>query len=326
MILGEGQIMSQVKAAQRAAQEAGTQGPVLEQLFKLALNCGKRVRTETDMAKRAVSVSSAAVEMARQILGPLNQRAIAVIGAGKMARICVKHLLSDEGSGPVVMVNRTGERVEEFLKNKLPNSHRLKTGLNFADRYHLVAASDLVIVSTSAPEYLLEADELKKHAAERQCLIVDISVPRNVDPEIANLEGYTLRDSDHLIELVNKNLAEREALVSDAERIIFESLGDFQGWQRSLLVAPTIRGLRRKIESIRAEHMKKSARPGDAVDSSQPDDLENVSRAIVNQILHHPTVQLKATSDYTMLKQQAETLRTLFNLDVLAEPASITQD
>jgi glutamyl-tRNA reductase len=253
MILGEGQIMSQVKGALKCAQEAGTIGPTLDRIFEQALNCGKRVRTETQMARRAVSVSSAAVELVRQLTADLADKSVLVIGAGKMGRICAKHLLSDEGSGPLLMINRTSERVDEFAQNRLPNAEKLKLGLNFDDRYQLAAAADAVIVSTSAPDFVLDSTQFSAvHTGKTMC-IVDISVPRNVDPAIGELPGVQLFHTDDLAEIVDKNLAEREALVSQAEEIIFQTLDEYHAWQRSLLVVPTIAGLRRKIESIRAE-------------------------------------------------------------------------
>ena len=317
MVLGEGQIMAQVKTAYKHALEAGTAKSVLGQLFQIALSCGKRVRTETTLGRRAVSVSSAAIELAREVMGPLTQCTSLVVGAGNMAQISAKHLLSDNGAGRVLMVNRTSERLEHFSANKLPNKERLQLGLSFADRQQLVAASDLVIVSTSAPSFLITKTELAKHwRGSKKLCIVDISVPRNVDPQVAELEGVSLFHADDLARVVNANLAEREALTADAEKLIFESLGEFEDWQRSLLVAPTITELRKKIEAIRAEHLIKHESKGHMDQGTQ---LEELSRALINQILHHPTTQLKSTSDYQLLKQQAEALRRLFKLDVFAK-------
>ena len=317
MVLGEGQIMSQVKSAFKHALETGTAGPILGQLFQLALTCGKRVRSETSMGKRAVSVSSAAVELAKEIIGSLKDKATLIVGAGKMAQICGKHILAEPGDGPVVMLNRTTERIEHFAGNKLPNKDRLKLGLSFEDRHQITAASDLTIVATSAPRFLIDAQELKKHSTGKTITIIDISVPRNVDPAVREIPGVRLFDADDLIGVVNKNLAEREALVDEAEGIVYEVLSSFHDWERSLLVAPTITELRKKIEAIRAEHLIKIDRKAaNNVDGSK-DEFEDLSRALINQILHHPTTQLKSTSDYHLLKQQAEALRKLFNLDIL---------
>jgi glutamyl-tRNA reductase len=325
MILGENQIMGQLKSAHQIALTAGTAGPVLDFLFKSALNCGKRVRTETNMGRRAVSVSSAAVELGRNVLGGLEDRKIVVVGAGKMAQICTKVLLNEPGTGSVFMLNRSKERLRSFMLNKLANKHRLEIGFDYTDRHRLAASAELVVVATSAPDFVLTAEELgaaRKGQEVKKLCIVDISVPRNVDPSIAKLPGVELRHSDDLINLVQMNLAEREALVADSEEIVFETLDEFHAWQRALLVVPTITGLREKIESIRLEQMAKSRTNKNCDDTvDEKHQLEEISRAIVNQILHHPTVQLKATRDYEILRQQAEALRTLFSLDPLGSPA-----
>ena len=319
LVLGEGQIMSQVKTAQRQAQEAHTAGPLLGQLFQAALACGKRVRSETTLGRRAVSVSSAAIELAREIIGPLADTTALVIGAGQMSQICAKHLLADNGAKTVVMLNRSEERLAQFASNNLPNKEKIKLGLSFDERHQLVAASDLVVVSTSAPNLLITKKEYEKYTRGRKVCIIDISVPRNVDPELANVPGVTLFHADDLVQVVNKNLAEREALTCEAEKIVFDSLSEFHAWERSLLVAPTITDLRKKIEAIRTEHLVKHERKQDAGETPRKDEFEELSRALINQILHHPTTQLKSTSDYLSLKRQAEALRTLFNLDILVQ-------
>jgi glutamyl-tRNA reductase len=328
MVLGEGQIMSQVKSAYKSALEAGTSGPVLDYLFKQALNCGKRVRSETTMGRRAVSVSSAAIELAKNVMGPLKERTVVVIGAGKMAQICTKLLLSETGQGPIYLLNRSKERIERFLQNSLPNRHRLVTGLDFNQRHKIVSLADLVIVSTSAPHYLLSERDLLDQKCQKELCIVDISVPRNVEPSIGQYASVQLFHADDLSAIVSKNLSEREALVSQAQRILFETLDEFQAWQRSLLVVPTIAGLREKIEAIRQEQMAKSSygQSMQASNVSGQQHIEEISRAIVNQILHHPTVQLKATKDYEILRQQAEALRTLFRLDTLKVNSTATTD
>jgi len=323
MVLGEGQIMAQVKEAHQKALTAGTAGTVLDQLFKLALSCGKRVRSETTLGRRAVSVSSAAVELARETGKPLEGD-ITVLGAGNMAQLCLKHLLKDKRARSVRIANRSSEKLSGFQGSDLKGKERLVTTGNFDDRFQLAASSSLTVVATSAPGFLLTYDEFLAArlalSPAKNCLIIDISVPRNVDPRIGEIEGVTLKHADDLASIVTRNMEERVALVSEAEAIIFESFDEFHTWQRSRIVVPTIAGLREKIEAIRIEEISKGGfdmqRPSNC---KQKEEAENVSRAIVNQILHHPTVQLKATKDYQVLKQQAEALRTLFNLDPLEE-------
>ena len=318
LVLGEGQVLAQVKNAHRQALDAGTAGPLLAQLFQSALACGKRVRSQTAIGRRAVSASSAAIELAREALGSLAECRALVIGAGQMSQICAKYLLAESGAREVIMLNRSRERLDIFAQNNLPNKKKLNLGFSFAERHQLAAASDLVIVSTSAPDYLITRRELAGLSLARQICIVDISVPRNVDPEVANLPGVTLFHTDDLAQVVSKNLSEREALTGDAEKIVFELLHEYNAWERSLIVAPTITELRNKIESIRAEHLIKNEHKLGESQSGRRDQFEELGRALINQILHHPTTQLKSTSDYLVLKQQAEALRTLFNLDTFS--------
>ncbi|MBZ0185970.1 MAG: glutamyl-tRNA reductase [Candidatus Obscuribacterales bacterium] len=320
MILGEGQIMSQVKGAHQAALAAGTAGPVLDHLFKLALNCGKRVRSETTLGRRAVSVSSAAVELSRELIGPLKGQDVTVIGAGKMAQICIKHLVSGKASANVTVVNRSKGKFGGCSTDN-SSAPALATA-DFKERHQTAASASLVIVATSASQYLLTFKELLEARSNKgfessKTLIIDISVPRNVDPRVAEIDGITLKHADDLKDIVKKNIAERESLVGEAEGIIFATLDEFDNWQRSRLVVPTIAGLREKIEAIRREHMSRNLEDPVLSGCSDGKRVEEVSRAIVNQILHHPTVQLKATRDYQVLKQQAEALRTLFSLDPL---------
>lgn len=313
MVLGEGQIMSQVKAAHQAALTAESAGSTLDSLFKFALNCGKKVRSETSMGRRAVSVSSAAVELAKSLLGNLQDKTIVVIGAGKMGQICLKLLLSDRGSIKVYVANRSPERIEKFLANNIRNLDRLNVIHDFSERYRHAANADLVIVASGARDFVLGADQLSAARASlnnKPLQIIDIAVPRNVQPEANEINGVKLFNSDDLSAIVNRNLAEREALVSEAEKIVFAALKEFENWQRNLLVVPTIAHLREKIEAIRLEQMEKGC--------TTTEELEAISRAIVNQILHHPTKQLKAANDYGILRQQAEALRVLFELDPLA--------
>ena len=331
LILGEGQIMNQVKAAHQAALEAKTAGPILDHLFKMALSAGKRVRSETSLGRRSVSISSAAVELARETLGSLDNKQVTMIGAGRMAQICMKYLASSKSKAKVTWLNRSPESIEEFLSCENKTNNNVDISFGFDQRHQLAAKSDLVIVATGARDHLLTKDEFFKEYSDldkkKNCLVIDISVPRNVDPTISEIEGITLKHTDDLKEIVSTNLKAREALVGQAEEIILNSLDDFHSWHRSRLVVPTIAELREKIEAIRIEQMVKGGIKSCSLtnNTTEKGNVEEVSRAIINQILHHPTVQLKATKDYEVLKQQAEALRTLFNLDPLDESRNKTK-
>lgn len=326
MVLGEGQIMAQVKEAHQKALSAGTAKSVLDQLFKLALSCGKRVRSETTLGRRAVSVSSAAIELAKELGATRGD--VTVIGAGNMAQLSLKHLLKEKHISSVQILNRSSEKLSCAVSGEFKGKERLSTEATFENRYNVAATSPLTVVATSAPSYLLNYDEFlaarEQSGSKKECLIIDISVPRNVDPRIGDIPGIVLKHADDLASIVTKNMEERIALVQEAEAIVFESLDEFHTWQRSRIVSPTIAGLREKIEAIRIEEISKGAFNGlqRPANCTQKEEAESVSRAIVNQILHHPTVQLKATKDYQVLKQQAEALRTLFNLDPLEETGS----
>lgn len=326
LVLGEGQIMNQVKAAHQAALAAKTAGPILDHLFSLALNAGKRVRSETSLGRRSVSISSAAVELAREKLGSLDNKEVTIIGAGKMAQICLKYLASNKSGAKVNWLNRSKETIEKFITFKGKNKHNINLEDSFESRYEVAARSDLVIVATGSQEHLITKEKLEaarklSNSSKSNCLIVDISVPRNVESSVSELDNVCLKHADDLKEIVSRNLKERESLVDQAEDILMDTLDEFHNWHRSRLVVPTIAGLREKIEAIRIEQMNKNGMKScQFSEDSSNDNVEEISRAIVNQILHHPTVQLKATKDYEALKQQAEALRTLFSLDPLSEP------
>jgi glutamyl-tRNA reductase len=321
MILGEAQIMAQVKSAHQSALAAETAGPMLDSLFKLALNCGKRVRTETKMGHRAVSVSSAAVELAKNVLGEFRDKRILIIGAGQMGTICLKILLNSNNCGSVYVANRSPSKMQKIAQDVVDNREHLHVVNDYNERHAVAASADLVIVATSSPAFVLTKQALLDERAnypDKPLTVIDMSVPRNVEPSIKELASVDLYDSDKLAEIVNYNLAERAELVADAEKIVFTVLSEFQDWQRNLLVVPTIAEFRQKIESIRLQHLERNCPvDGQSDRSIAKQELEEISKAIVNQILHHPTTQLKATHDYEILRQQAEVLRALFDLDPL---------
>lgn len=338
MVLGEGQIMSQVKFAHQCALEAKTAGVVMDKLFKSALNCGKKVRSQTSLGKRAVSISSAAVEIARDYFKERNvefeKLKVTILGAGKMAKICLKHILSSKKAPKVIrVVNRSKRDLQDCFQNKSSESKAIEVNdtFNFDQRHEAVAQSDLVLVATSAHRHLLNKAEMEKALAQSptKCLVVDISVPRNVDPEIATIDGITLKHTDDLAELVNKNLEERKRVALEADDLIFECLDEFTAWQKARAVVPTITELKERVETIRQAQLQGAGSVEyKALSREEIARMEEISQAIVNQILHLPMVNLKAaasTSDLQALARQAETLRNLFNLDPLSKKCSFSQ-
>jgi glutamyl-tRNA reductase len=318
MVLGEAEILGQVKAAHMAALEAKTSGTVLNNLFNLAVNCGKRVRTETAIGARSVSFSSAALDLARRAVGSLSGKNVTIVGAGKMAHLCLKQLLSEGSAQAVMAVNRDRQRLESLLATALHSKGKAPVICDFDDRHAAAAAADVVIVATSAAEYVLDKAQLQVYRAQtnKDLCILDLSVPRNVDPKVSELPGVRLFHADDLISVVENNMAQRQAITADAERIVFEKLEDFRCWQRTVRVIPLINDLRTKLESICQEQTEKArTRSRSANDTASPGEIEGLSKAIISRILHDPTVKLKAASDEVTLTKQTEALRVLFDLN-----------
>lgn len=217
MVLGEGQIMAQIKHAYRSAAEAGCAGTVLQRLFQVVLHCGKRVRTETKIGRGAVSIGAAAVELSRKHFSSLHGITILIIGAGRAGQMCAKQLLSARGSPSVQILNRSREPLEAM--RALDVEHKLVLDLPYESRHELSTQADVVIVTTAAEEYVLKRDELSQYLCAPP-LVIDMSVPRNVDPAIAEMKGVTLFTVDDLGAMIRNNLAERAALCIDAESII----------------------------------------------------------------------------------------------------------
>ena len=330
MVLGEGQIMSQVKAAHQAALRAGSAGAIIDALFKAALHCGKRVRSQTSLGRRAVSISSAAVELTKKLLGNLHNRRLCVIGAGRMGQICIKLLLADHAQCTVYVANRSESKIKALLSSNLRHLDRLRVVEDFEQRHAIAASCDAVIVATSANGFVLSKSELSAalgsspladsasfisdlQVGSKLVHVIDMSVPRTVDPLVGKLPGVVLYNFDDLSAIVKQNMAEREALTREAEIIIFDALKQFEHWQRTLLVGPVIAQLRGKVENIRQSYLRRGAR------QHSDKQLDKVSRVIVNQILHQPTTKLKAKQDKQSLQKQVETLRSLFDLDPLAK-------
>ena len=221
MVVGEGQILAQVKDAYQAALDADCAGPVLRRLFDLALHCGKRVRTETKISSGAVSTGAAAIEIARQNFGGLKSRTLLLVGAGRAAQMCAKQLLSSRDCPSIQVVNRSGEGL--LGMQELNVEGRLSLCHSYEERHELSAGADVVIVTTAAPEFVLTRAELEKQATVPG-VVIDLSVPRNVDPAIGGFSETKLYTVDDLAQVVESNLAERAALCAGAHKIIAEIL------------------------------------------------------------------------------------------------------
>jgi glutamyl-tRNA reductase len=314
LVLGEGQILAQVKTTQKLGQSFNGMDRILNRLFKAAITAGKRVRTETEIGTGAMSVSSAGVELALQKLGTLAIGKITVVGAGKMARLLVQHLLA-KGAVDITVVNRSVERAKEMVAQfDQPIDVQPLDAL-----LQCVADSTLVFTSTGATEPILSRRILESVLQpDPELMLVDISVPRNVATDVEQLNGIQVFNVDDLSAIVEENRSYRQKLATEAEVLLEEEMDEFLEWWRSLETVPTISSLRQKVESIREQEMEKAmSRLGQDFAEKHLDVIDALTRGIVNKILHDPMVQLRAKRDIEARRAAMRTLHELFNLDPL---------
>lgn len=293
MVLGEPQILGQLKASFELALSKKTTGILLNKLMKKAISVAKRVRTETKIAENAVSISFAAVELAKKIFTDLSKRVFMLLGAGEMAELAAKHLIST-GVKEVLVSNRTYERaceLSEEFKGK---------PIRFEEFIQEMARTDIVICSTGAPTYILTKTQMQKvmrDRKQRQVFIIDISVPRNIDPEINDLDNVYLYNVDDLQGVVDSNLFERRKEAEKAEKIIEEEMDTFLKWQASLDSVPTIVALRKKAEGIKREELGKLLHKIPGIGEKEREAIEYMATALVNKLIHPPTAALKEASE-----------------------------
>ena len=314
LVLGEGQILAQVKHTHKLGQQYSGIKLVLNRLFKQAITAGKRVRTETSIGTGAVSISSAAVELAQMQVQNLAACRVTIIGAGKMSRLLVQHLLG-KGAGQITILNRSQPRAEELAKQFQAISLKLHS---MAEMMSVLAMSDLVFTSTSATKPLLDRAKLEAALDPSQPLMLfDISVPRNIHADVNELENVQAFNVDDLKAVVAQNHESRRKMAQEAERLLEEEVAAFDVWWRSLETVTTISCLRHKVETIREQELEKAlSRLGSEFAEKHQEVIEALTRGIVNKILHDPMVQLRSQQDIEARKRAMQTLQTLFNLDV----------
>ncbi len=313
LVLGEGQILAQVKHTHKIGQQYNGIGTILNRLFKQAITAGKRVRTETSIGTGAVSISSAAVELAYLKTENLSACRVAILGAGKMSRLVVQHLLS-KGANQIAILNRSMERAQE-LANQFAGA---ELGLYpLSEMFSVIATADLVFTSTASAEPLLDRDKLTATLeVSRPLMIIDISVPRNVHANVGELSQVQLFNVDDLKAVVSQNQESRRQMAMEAEALLEEELTAFDVWWRSLETVPTISSLRDKIETIREQELEKAlSRLGSEFADKHQEVIEALTRGIVNKILHDPMVQLRAQQDIETRRRAMQSLQMLFNLN-----------
>ncbi len=305
VVLGEGEILGQVKTAWEASAAEGATGPVLNMLFRHAIEAGKRVRNETGIAKHAASISHAAVALATERLDTLNGRKVLVLGAGEMGEGMVMSL-SRAGVAEVLVANRTGERADTLAQRVGGRAIKL------SELAAVLADVDVLLTSTGASSVMVEHGDLELVMAARdgrELLIVDVAVPRDVDPSAADLPGVTLLDMDDLRAFAQVGLEERRREVSSVRDLIDDEVARYREVSTARQVAPLVTEVREHVEAIRAGEVE---RLGRRLSPSERDALESMSRSLVAKLLHEPTVRLKDAAGTPRGERLAESLRELF--------------
>ena len=289
MVVGEPQILGQLKVAYTAAKDAGAVCGWLDGLLTRAFGVAKRVRSETGIGQMAVSVSYAAVELARKIFGSLAGRTVMIVGAGKMSELAARHLRRS-GASHVFVTNRTHDRAMEMA--------RLFQGTPVEyDRFHATLPEvDILIASSAAPHYILNKEEMQRVIAARRnkpAYLIDLAVPRNIDPSVNDVANVFLYDIDDLQEVVNANLRERMKEAERAETLVSEEVERMMARLKVVEITPTIVGLQEQLEQIRSAEIEKARRRYGPFTPQQEEALDAATRAIINKVAHGPISELR---------------------------------
>ncbi|HEY3743220.1 MAG TPA: glutamyl-tRNA reductase, partial [Bryobacteraceae bacterium] len=289
MVVGEPQILGQLKNAYQVAKDHGSLHGTLESVLTRAFNIAKRVRSETEIGQSAVSISYAAVELSREIFGSLNGKTVLIAGAGKMSELAARHLRRS-GATNILVTNRTQSRAEEMA--------RLFEGkvIDYANFHATLPEIDILIASSGAQQYILGPDEVHRAIAVRKnrpMFLIDIAVPRNIDPKTGELDNVFLYDIDDLQKVVERNVSLRQKEAEEAERIVEEEVERTIVILRTRIVAPTIAGLQEQLEVIRAGEMERMRGKFGTLTPQQQEALEALTRGIVNKIAHAHIVEIR---------------------------------
>lgn len=312
LVLGEGQILAQVKNTQKVCQQYKGIGRILNQLLKAAITAGKRVRTETNIGTGAVSISSAAVELAQIKASCLTTSRVTILGAGKMSRLLVQHLIS-KGATQICIVNRSMQRAQDLASQFQEVEIKLHP---LSEMMTAIADADIVFTSTSATEPILTRSKLEAILdGSRSLMLFDISVPRNVAADVNEISHVHAFNVDDLKAVVAQNQESRRQMAQEAEALLEEEVAAFDMWWRSLETVSTISCLRDKMETIRTQELEKAlSRLGTEFAERHQEVIEALTRGIVNKILHDPMVQLRAQQDIEARRKAMQSLQLLFNL------------
>ena len=311
MILGEAQILGQVKEAYSLARDLRSTGLVLNQLFEKAFSIAKKVREETGIAERSVSISSAAVELAQKIFDDLENHTVMLVGTGEMAELAAKHLIS-YGVKTVYVTSRTYERAANLARTLNGSA------LDFEAFKNELHRADIVITSTSAPNFIIKKEIVEKAIHERKnkpIFFIDIAVPRDIEPDVNDLENVYLYDIDDLQVVVSANIKEREKEAKNAMNFISQEVTKFNNWVGALDAVPTIVEIRKKAENIRKQEIEKTLKKISHLSEDDKQLLRQMSSSMINKILHKPTIKLKQKTQSEDGHVYLKAIRHLFHLD-----------
>lgn len=311
MVVGEPQILGQMKEAYRKATLERTSGVVLNKLLHRTFFVAKKVRTETGIGDHAVSISYAAIELGKKIFGDLEGKQVLLIGAGEMAELAVEHLIRNR-AGTITVANRTFERGLELSERFDGRAVRFEEIVDCIDQ------ADIVISSTGSTGYVLDSGQIKqamKNRRNRRLFFIDIAVPRDIDPDINRINNAYVYDIDDLKGIVDDNIEDRQREAVKAQRIIDEAVIGFRRWYETLEVVPTIVSLRGKVEQLARQELDKTLGNLGHLSDTDKQAIERMTGALVNKILHEPTDFLKKNGCHGNKAVSLDVTRKLFNLD-----------
>lgn len=311
MIVGEPQILGQLKGAYRDALEHKSVGLILNKFINKSFSVAKRTRTETNIGGSAVSISYAAVQLAKKIFGSLDNKKVMLVGAGEMAELAAEHLIA-QGISEVVVANRT-------LANAIKLAEKFNgSAVSLDELTSELESVDILISSTGATGLVLKKEDVKpimRQRMESPLFLIDIAVPRDLDPKLNDLDNVYLYDIDNLKDVIDVNKAEREKEASKAERIVEEETLKFIQWLDGMEVTPTIVEMRQKADAIRQAEIAKTMAGLGELTSRQKKSIEAMAGAITNKMLHNPILFLKSDAVFTDKQAKLQMVRELFGLD-----------
>jgi len=310
MVVGEPQILGQLKAAYALAKSNDCLTGLLESVVARAFNVAKRVRSETGIGQMAVSVSYAAVELARKIFGTLAGRTVMIVGSGKMSELAARHLRRS-GASHIFVTNRTYERAQELA------TVFQGTAIEYTRFPAMLPEVDIVITSSGAPHFVLTRDEMQRVIGARRnkpMFLIDIAVPRNIEPSVNEIDNIFLYDIDDLQEVVNSNLRERNKEAERAEELVAQEVDRMMARLKVQEIAPTIVSLQGQLELIRASEIERVRRKLGPLTPEQEEALESLTRGIVNKIAHGPISELRRQAGRPEGVQVIDAIRQVFHL------------